>query len=97
FSSDSVQIQFRFSSDSVQIQFRFNSDSIQIQFRFNSDPIQIHFSKCDKLQLDISTTTFLFDLIKVEGYMIIISKITKIVTTCPWTGELHTRPKDHYI
>jgi hypothetical protein len=20
-----------------------------------------------------------------------------VVTTCPWTDELHTRPKDHYI
>ncbi|KOS41104.1 hypothetical protein ACN38_g8023, partial [Penicillium nordicum] len=36
FSSDSVQIQFRFSSESIH-----NSDSIQIQFRFNSD--SIHF------------------------------------------------------
>ncbi|KAJ9481621.1 hypothetical protein VN97_g11853, partial [Penicillium thymicola] len=23
-------------------------------------------------------------------------KIVIAVTTCPWTGELHTRPKDHY-
>ncbi|KAJ9485748.1 hypothetical protein VN97_g7603 [Penicillium thymicola] len=33
----------KYSSDSIQIQFRFNSDSIQIQFRFTSD--SIYFSR----------------------------------------------------
>ncbi|KOS43372.1 hypothetical protein ACN38_g5723, partial [Penicillium nordicum] len=34
----------KFSTDSIQIYFRFDLDSLQIQLRSNSDPIQIQFS-----------------------------------------------------